>query len=193
MQCPSNTHFEALKRLLRYIQGTLHIGLPLFRDSLLLKSYADADWAGDSTNRKSISGYCNYIGSSLVSWSVKKQTAVARSSTEAEYRALAAATAEVIWHRRLLQELNCSQSDSTPVFCENTSAIALANNPVFHARTKHIEVDCHFIIDCIKNKSITVHHISTKDQIADIFTKPLPIQRFQILANKLVLSSDTPV
>ncbi|XP_028548130.1 uncharacterized protein LOC114578810, partial [Dendrobium catenatum] len=109
MQCPSNAHFEALKRLLRYIQ--------------------DADWAGDSTNRKSISGYCNYIGSSLVSWSVKKQTAVARSSTEAEYRALAAATAEVIWHRRLLQELNCSQSDSTPVFCENTSAIALANNP----------------------------------------------------------------
>ncbi|KAI0496713.1 hypothetical protein KFK09_023037 [Dendrobium nobile] len=95
MQSPTNSHFEALKRLLRYIQGSLHTGLPIFCDASILQSYADSDWPGDADDRKSISGYCNFLGSTLISWSVKKQNAVARSSTEAEYRALASAAAEI--------------------------------------------------------------------------------------------------
>ncbi|PKU73211.1 Retrovirus-related Pol polyprotein from transposon TNT 1-94 [Dendrobium catenatum] len=192
MQSPMNSHFEALKRLLRYIQGSLHTGLPIFRDAPILQSYADSDWAGDADDRKSISGYCNFLGSTLISWSVKKQNAISRSSTEAEYRALASAAAEITWIRRLLQELNCSQPTATPLFCDNVSAIALANNPVFHAQTKHIEVDCHYIRHCIKDNTIRVHHIPTKDQIADLFTKSLPSPRFKLLAGKLVQPSNSP-
>ncbi|PKU73789.1 Retrovirus-related Pol polyprotein from transposon TNT 1-94 [Dendrobium catenatum] len=190
MQNPTNHHFEAIKRLLRYIKGTIHIGLPLFRDKPTLRSYVDSDWAGDDTDRKSTSGFCNYLGSSLISWSVKKQTAVARSSTEAEYRAIASAATEIVWIRHLLQELQHPQQAATQLFCDNTSAIALANNPVFHARTKHIEVDCHYIRNCIKDNTIQVHHISTKDQLADVFTKPLPTPRFNTLISKLVTSSE---
>ncbi|XP_020706045.1 uncharacterized protein LOC110116696 [Dendrobium catenatum] len=190
MQNPTNIHFEAIKRLLRYIKGTIHIGLPLFRDNPILRSYVDSDWAGDETNRKSTSGFCNYLGSSLISWSVKKQTAVARSSTEAEYRAIASAATEIVWIRQLLQELKHPQPAATQLFCDNTSAIALANNPVFHARTKHIEVYCHYIRNCIKDNTIHVHHISTKDQLADVLTKPLPTPRFKTLINKLVAPSE---
>ncbi|PKU60279.1 Retrovirus-related Pol polyprotein from transposon TNT 1-94 [Dendrobium catenatum] len=192
MQNPTNAHFEALKRLLRYIQGSIHTGLLVFKDKLILQSYADSDWAGDVDDRKSISGYCNFLGSSLISWSVKKQNAVARSSTEAEYRALASAAAEITWVRRLLQELDCPQHTATPLFCDNTSAIALANNPVFHARTKHIEVDCHYIRNCIKDNTIQIHHIPTKDQLADLFTKALPSPRFKLLAGKMVQPLDSP-
>ncbi|PKU69888.1 Retrovirus-related Pol polyprotein from transposon TNT 1-94 [Dendrobium catenatum] len=190
MQNPTIAHFDALKRLLRYLQGTIYTGLPLFRDKPLLRSFADSDWAGDDTDRKSTSGFCNYLGSSLISWTVKKQTAVARSSTEAEYRALAAAATEVVWIRGLLRELNHDQITPTPLYCDNTSAIALANNPVFHARTKHIEVDCHYIRSYIKDKTLDVHHISTKDQIADLLTKALPAPRFKALSDKLVFSPE---
>ncbi|KAI0500704.1 hypothetical protein KFK09_018920 [Dendrobium nobile] len=190
MQNPTIAHFDALKRLLRYLQGTIYTGLPLFRDKPLLRSFADSDWAGDDTDRKSTSGFCNYLGSSLISWTVKKQTAVARSSTEAEYRALAAAATEVVWIRGLLRELNHDQITPTPLYCDNTSAIALANNPVFHARTKHIEVYCHYIRSCIKDKTLGFHHISTKDQIADLLTKALPAPRFKDLSDKLVFSPE---
>ncbi|PKU80138.1 Retrovirus-related Pol polyprotein from transposon TNT 1-94 [Dendrobium catenatum] len=194
MQNPLIIHFNDLKRLLRYIQGTLHFGISLFANSKLnLLAYVDSDWAGDSSDRKSTTGYCTFLGSSIVSWSVKKQNAVARSSTEAEYRALASAAAEVTWLRRLLQELNCTQQTATTILCDNTSAIALANNPVLHARTKHIEVDCHFIRNYIKDKTIQLHHISTKDQLADLFTKPLATSRFKLLSSKLVTSSDATV
>ncbi|PKU86279.1 Retrovirus-related Pol polyprotein from transposon TNT 1-94 [Dendrobium catenatum] len=191
MQNPTNAHFEGLKRLLRFVHGTIHHGLPLFHDKPVLRSYADSDWAGDPADRKSTSGYCNFLGSSLISWSVKKQTTVARSSTEAEYRALASAAAEITWIRRLLQELNCPQEDATVLFCDNTSAIALANNPLFHARTKHIEVDCHYIRTCVKDKLIQIQHISTQDQLADLFTKSLPSTRFKSLSTKLMNPPDS--
>ncbi|PKU81762.1 Retrovirus-related Pol polyprotein from transposon TNT 1-94 [Dendrobium catenatum] len=186
MHKPTDQHFDALKRILRYLRGTIHYGLPITGSSMTLRSYADSDWAGDHHDRKSTTGYCNFLGDTLISWSVKKQSTIARSSTEAEYRAIAAVTTEIIWLRRLLQELNFAQSTPTTLYCDNTSAIALANNPVYHARTKHIEVDCHFIRDCIKNQSIQVHHISSKDQLADFFTKSLSISRFKLLANKLL-------
>ncbi|PKU72463.1 Retrovirus-related Pol polyprotein from transposon TNT 1-94 [Dendrobium catenatum] len=137
----------------------------------MLTTYVDSDWAGDQKDRKSTTGYCTFLGSSLIFWSVKKQSTIARSSTEAEYRALAVVAADLIWTRQLLQELGCPPPELTKIFCDNISAFALANNQVFHARTKHFEVDYHCIRECIKNKIVHVHHISTKDQIADIFTK----------------------
>ncbi|PKU64979.1 Retrovirus-related Pol polyprotein from transposon TNT 1-94 [Dendrobium catenatum] len=178
MHQPTNYHFHLLKRILRFIKGSLNTGLPLARQSIALTSYEDSDWAGDRQDRKSTTGYCTFLGNSIVSWSVKKQTTVARSSTEAEYRALASAATEVIWTRQLLQELGHPQQSPTTLFCDNVSAIALANNPVFHARTKHIEVDCHFIRECIKNNTIQVHHISSKDP------------RLQIYLSKLYLRPD---
>ncbi|PKU73330.1 Retrovirus-related Pol polyprotein from transposon TNT 1-94 [Dendrobium catenatum] len=193
MHKPTDQHFHSLKRILRFIKGSLNFGLPLSRESIILTSYVDSDWAGDHQDRKSTSGYCTFLGNSVVAWSVKKQTTVARSSTEAEYRALASAATEVIWTRTLLQELGHPQSEPTKLYCDNISAIALANNPVFHARTKHIEVDCHFIRECIKNNSINVHHISTKDQIADLFTKALPTATFHHLSNKLISIIPTSV
>ncbi|KAI0519071.1 hypothetical protein KFK09_006511 [Dendrobium nobile] len=193
MHHPTTSNFEFLKRILRYVKGSLHIGIPISADSLQLSSYSDSDWAGDSQDRKSTTGYCNFLGSTPISWCAKKQSTVARSSTEAEYRAIALATTEIIWLRRLLSELDCTQNHPTPLYCDNTSAIALANNPVYHARTKHIEIDCHFIRECIKNQSIQVLHVASKDQLADLFTKPLSISRFKQLTLKLTVPMETLV
>ncbi|PKU68279.1 Retrovirus-related Pol polyprotein from transposon TNT 1-94 [Dendrobium catenatum] len=193
MQNPLNLHQEALKRLIRYIHGTTQTGIPLSRNSLLLTGYVDADWASNQQDRSSISGFCNFLGTSPISWQVKKQSTIARSSTEAEYRALASEAAEILWLRRLLEDLHIPQITPTTVYCDNTSAIALANNPVFHARTKHIEVDCHFIRDCIKKHHISVHHICTTDQLADLFTKALSNPRFKLLSSKLTATTEPQV
>ncbi|PKU65364.1 Retrovirus-related Pol polyprotein from transposon TNT 1-94 [Dendrobium catenatum] len=189
MQQPTDQDFKALKRLLRYIKGTLSYGLPISVGSLELHSYSDADWASDSSDRKSISGFCTFLGPNLISWTVKKQTTVAKSSTEAEYRSLSAATSEVIWLRRLAAELHLPQPYPTTIHCDNTSAIAIAKNPVFHARTKHIEIDYHFIRQQISTGEIKLVHISSKDQVADIFTKPFSLTRFIDLRNKLTIRS----
>ncbi|PKU81649.1 Retrovirus-related Pol polyprotein from transposon TNT 1-94 [Dendrobium catenatum] len=189
MHSPTIKDFLALKRLLRYIKGTTTIGLQIDRHDLQLRSFVDADWAADSADRKSITGHCTFLGSTLISWCSKKQTTVAKSSTEAEYRALSSAVSEILWLRRLVEELHLPQTSPTVIHCDNTSAIALAHNPVFHARTKHIEIDHHFIRDHIDSGHISVTHLSSIDQIADIFTKPLSATRFLALRNKLNIHS----
>ncbi|XP_028107019.1 uncharacterized protein LOC114306062 [Camellia sinensis] len=113
--------------------------------SLDLVAYADADWTGDVNDRKSTSGFCMFLSDSLISWKSKKQTIVARSTAEAEYRAMAHATAEIVWLRNLLFELGVPQSSPTSLYCDNRSAIQIAHNTVFHERTKHIKLDCHFV------------------------------------------------
>ncbi|KAI0524695.1 hypothetical protein KFK09_004077 [Dendrobium nobile] len=189
MHDPKPIHIQALKRVLRYIQGTLDYGLPLCNSDLTLQTYVDADWASDSTDRKSISGFCTFLGQNLIFWSVKKQITIAKSSTETEYRALAAATSDVIWLRRLLFDFDATPTGPTTIFCDNVSALALANNSVFHARTKHIEIYYHFISHHIKHGEISVQHIHSIDQSADILTKSLPINRFQHLRTKLTIRS----
>ncbi|PKU81707.1 putative mitochondrial protein [Dendrobium catenatum] len=186
MHNPLLLHFQLLKRVLRYLKGTLHHCLFLPKTELKLSAYSDSDWAGDSLDRKSTTGYCIFLGAALLSWSVKKQTTVARSSTESEYRSMAAAAADLIWTRRLCEEFQIPLSP-TELYCDNISAMSIACNPIFHARTKHIEVDHHFIRDCIQSKQITVHHISTFDQPADILTKSLPFARLLALRNKLLV------
>ncbi|XP_020690608.1 uncharacterized protein LOC110105440 [Dendrobium catenatum] len=185
MHQPLPQHIYLLKHLLRYIRGTINYGIPITKSNLMLSSFSDADWAGDPTSRKSTSGYCSFLGDTLISWTVKKQMMVARSSTESEYRALAALTADVVWLRRVLTDFGIQQSAPTDLYCDNTSAIALANNPVFHARTKHIEIDHRFVRDHIYHSTIRLLPINTVDQPADIFTKSLSTPRFQQLRSKL--------
>ncbi|PKU61453.1 Retrovirus-related Pol polyprotein from transposon TNT 1-94 [Dendrobium catenatum] len=187
MHQPSNADFQALKCLLRYLKGTVTYGLPIRSGDLTLRAFTDADWAADSTDRKSISGYCTFLGPTLVSWTVKKQVTVAKSSTEAEYRALSAATSEVIWLRRLLDELGMTQTVPTTIHCDNISAMAIAKNPILHARTKHIEIDYQFIRHHLHSDSIRLAHIPSTDQVADIFTKSFVSARFHDLRRKLTI------
>ncbi|PKU70211.1 Retrovirus-related Pol polyprotein from transposon TNT 1-94 [Dendrobium catenatum] len=193
MHDPRPMHFYLLKRLLRYIQGTLHYGLPITKTNLILKSFSDADWAGDPLTRKSTSGYCSFLGDSLISWTVRKQRTVSRSSTESEYRALAELTTDIVWLRRLLNEFGVSQSYPTNLYCDNMTAIAFANNPVFHSRTKHIEIDQKFLRDHIQLNNIRLHPISTVDQVADIFAKSLSTPRFTTLRDKLTVKIDPSI
>ncbi|KAK1609948.1 hypothetical protein QYE76_033621 [Lolium multiflorum] len=148
MHAPRDAHWAAVKRILRYVCGTMGYGLSLHASpstSTDLVAYSDADWAGCPDTRRSTSGYCVYLGSSLVSWSSKRQPTVSRSSAEAEYRAVANAVAECTWLRQLLSELSCPVDKATVVFCDNVSAVYLSANPVHHRRTKHIELDIHFV------------------------------------------------
>ncbi|XP_028550241.1 uncharacterized protein LOC114579540 [Dendrobium catenatum] len=135
MHAPTNYHFQLLKRLLRYIKGSLDYGLPISPGNLSLRTYEEADWASDSSDRKSVSGFCTYLGNTLISWSVKKQTTVAKSSTEAEYRSLSAAVSDVLWLRRLVQELQLPQSSPTTIYCDNTSAINCSGKKSYFSRS----------------------------------------------------------
>jgi transposase InsO family protein len=193
MAAPRSTHFSAVLRILRYLKGTLFHGLYFSsRSSLQLHAYTDADWAGDPKDRRSTTGYCFLLGTSIISWRSKKQTVVARSSTEAEYRALADTTSELLWLRWLLQDMGVSLSSATPVYCDNRSAIQIAHNDVFHERTKHIEIDCHFVCHHLLQGSLQLHSVTSRDQLADIFTKSHPPGRFRDLVSKLKLVSYTP-
>lgn len=143
---PTTQHFKAAHRVLRYLKGSPGKGLFFPRSSnLQLMGFADADWGGCPDSRRSISGYCFFLGDSLVSWKSKKQQTVARSSSEAEYRALAAATCELQWLSYLMKDLQVSCSKQSVLYCDNQSALYIAANPVFHERTKHLEIDCHVV------------------------------------------------
>uniref|UniRef100_A0A2N9GXG4 Integrase catalytic domain-containing protein n=1 Tax=Fagus sylvatica TaxID=28930 RepID=A0A2N9GXG4_FAGSY len=193
MAAPRSLHYAAVLRILRYLKGTLFHGLHFSsQSSLTLQAYSDADWAGDPTDRRSTTGYCFLLGDSLISWHSKKQSVVARSSTEAEYRALADTTAELLWLRWLLQDLGIDCSTAVPIHCDNRSAIQIAHNDVFHERTKHIEIDCHFVRHHLLQGTLQLRSVSSQDQLADIFTKPMPPGRFRDLISKLKLVSVHP-
>jgi hypothetical protein len=138
MHSPSTTHWSAAKRVLRYLKNTIDHGLLYTPSNLQLQAFCDSDWAGSPDDRRSTSGFGVYLGQCLVSWSAKKQAVVSRSSTEAEYRSMALATAELFWLRMLFKELGISLMSAPLLWCDNLSALALASNPVYHARTKHM-------------------------------------------------------
>uniref|UniRef100_A0A2N9IKH6 CCHC-type domain-containing protein n=2 Tax=Fagus sylvatica TaxID=28930 RepID=A0A2N9IKH6_FAGSY len=187
MNAPTSIHLTAAKRILRYLQGTLDHGLHYTPGPTTLSAFTDADWAGDPNDRRSTSGLLVFLGHNPITWSAKKQLTVSRSSTEAEYRALASAFAEVCWLRVLLRDLSIFISAPPILWCDNVSALAIASNPVFHARTKHIEVDFHFIRERVLRKDLQVQFVSTADQLADIFTKGLSSPRFRELQSKLMV------
>ncbi|GJU02531.1 ribonuclease H-like domain-containing protein [Tanacetum coccineum] len=180
MHDPREPHLSALKRILRYVQGTLNYGLQLFSSSTTdLVAYSDADWAGCPTTRRSTSGYCVFLGNNLLSWSAKRQPTLSRSSAEAEYRGVANAVAETCWLRNLLRELHTPLSSATLVYCDNVSAVYLSSNPVQHQRTKHIEIDIHFVRDLVAAGQVRILHVPSRYQFANIFTKGLPSALFE--------------
>ncbi|CAJ2628294.1 unnamed protein product [Trifolium pratense] len=188
MHSPRRLHLAVVRRIIRYLKGTSHRGL-FFPTGITpkLSAYSDADWAGCPDTRRSVTGWCMFLGSSLISWKSKKQARVSKSSTESEYRAMSAACSEIIWLRGLLAELGFPQTGHTSLYADNTSAIQIVANTVFHERTKHIEVDCHSIRDAYDDRLIALPHVSTQFQVADILTKAVPRPRHQFLVSKLML------
>ncbi|GJU58423.1 ribonuclease H-like domain-containing protein [Tanacetum coccineum] len=179
-------HLSPLKSILRYVQGTLHYGLQLFSSSTTdLVAYSDADWAGCPTTRRSTLRYCVFPGNNLLSWSSKRQPTLSRSSVEAEYRSVANAVTETCWLHNLLRELHTPLSSATLVYCDNVSAVYLSCNPVQHQRTKHIEIDIHFVRDLVVAGQVRVLPVPSRYQFADIFTKGLSSALFEELLSSL--------
>ncbi|KAJ0532625.1 putative RNA-directed DNA polymerase [Helianthus annuus] len=183
---PTSVHWGAVLRILRYLRGIQFQSL-LFpsTSSLELRAYSDADWDSDHNDRKSTTGFCVFLEDSLISWRSKKQDVVSRSSTEAEYRAMAVTTCEIVWLRWLLADMGATISQPTPLHCDNQSAMQIAKNSVFHERTKHIEIDCHFTRHHLQLGTISLPYVPSALQIADIFTKALSVLRFRFLCDKL--------
>ncbi|KAG7559542.1 GAG-pre-integrase domain [Arabidopsis thaliana x Arabidopsis arenosa] len=176
---PTDAHWHAAKRVLRYLAGTTTHGIKLNSSSpMAFHAFSDADWAGDNDDYVSTNGYLIYLGRNPISWSSKKQKGVARSSTESEYRAVANTAAEVRWLCSLLFEMKISLPTAPVIYCDNIGATYLCANPVFHSRMKHIALDYHFVRNQIQDGMLRVSHVSTDDQLADTLTKPLPRSRF---------------
>ncbi|KAJ9538575.1 hypothetical protein OSB04_031308 [Centaurea solstitialis] len=186
MSSPRTPHWEVVRHILKYLKGAPGLGI-LYQNHNhhVIEGFMDADYDGDPTNRRSTTGYCVFVGGNLVSWKSKKQNVVSRSSVESEYRAMAQTTCELIWLRNLLGELGFAQFKPMNLYCDNEAAIHIANNLVFHERTKHIEVDCHFTGEKLEDGTILTPFVRTCSQLADVFTKALPGSRVSSICNKL--------
>ncbi|KAH9689109.1 retrovirus-related pol polyprotein from transposon RE1 [Citrus sinensis] len=186
VSAPTMQHLMACKRVLKYLKETQDYGLKFVKDGdLKITAFTDADWGSDLDDRKSIGAYCVYLGNNLISWSSKKQTVVTKSSAESEYRALASAASEIAWLKSLFLEMEVYCVERPTIWCDNISATELAKNPVFHLRTKHIEIDVHFIRDKVLSGDLKICYVPSEDQIADILTKPLSSPQFNYLRDKL--------
>ncbi|KAJ7533740.1 hypothetical protein O6H91_13G062100 [Diphasiastrum complanatum] len=187
MAAPTETHWKTAKRILHYVKGTSEYGV-IYRkhDGLSeLCGYVDANWGGDYDDCRFTTGYVFQFCGSCFFWSSKKQSTIALSTTEAEYKAMFSAAQEAIWLRQILEEIGMRQKNPTTLHSDNQSEIQLAKNLVFHARTKHIEIQYHFIRERLLSREIRVVHCSTEEQLADIFTKPLTGEKFDKFRSKL--------
>jgi len=186
MHDPREMHLQAVNRILQYLKGSPGKGILFKRGgNMVLEAYTDADYAGSLVDRRSSSGYCTFLGGNLVTWRSKKQNVVARSSAESEFRSMAMGVCELLWLKIILDDLKIRWEGPMRLYCDNKSAISIAHNPVQHDRTKHIEVDRHFIKEKLDNGLICTPFVSTKDQVADVLTKGLPNNMFQDLISKL--------
>jgi len=171
--CNDESHWKAAKRVLRYLKGTIDVGIVFTRTSTPLMGYVDADWANCPDDRRSYTGYAFILGGSPVSWESRKQRTVALSSTEAEYMALSEAVKEAIYLKRMLSELGFYKLAEVNVYIDNNGARKLAENPVFHNRTKHIDVRHYFVREAIERERLIVSYTPTEDMAADMLTKGL--------------------
>ena len=186
MHAPTLSDFHLLKRILRYVKGTTTMGISFNKDTdCKLRAYSDSDHAGCHSTRRSTGGFCTFLGNNLISWSSRKQPTVAKSSTEAEYRAMSDTASEITWIVNLLKDLGVPQPQLPELFCDNHSAVCLASNPSFHPRTKHFATHDHYVREQVAFGELIVNHIPGHLQLADIFTKSLPAASFESLRFKL--------
>ncbi|GJX48314.1 retrovirus-related pol polyprotein from transposon TNT 1-94 [Tanacetum coccineum] len=189
---PTEKHLHAVKRIFRSLKGTIDMGLWYSKDSCItLTAYADADHAGCQDTRRSTSGSAQFLGDKLVSWSSKKQKSTAILSTKAEYIALSGCCAQILWMRSQLTDYGF-KFNKIPLYCDNKSAISLCRNNVQHSRAKHIDVRYHFIKEQVENGVVELYFVRTEYQLADLFTKALPRERFNFLIEKLGMRSMSP-
>src|SRR5260370_42269010 len=180
-------HLIAMKRVYRYLNGTQDLRITFYGNWIRenLTGFTDSDWAGDSNSRRSIAGYAFIFCGAVIAWLAKKQPTIALSSTEAEYMALTHTGKEAVFLNHLFNNIRISHSTPITLLIDNQSAIALAENPIFHARSKHIEVRHHWIHEKIEGCSIKLEYVPTVDQTADIFTKALDAEKFRKFQNAL--------
>ena len=175
---PKESYLIAVKRIFRYLKGTLSLRLFYSRDtSLDLVGYSDADFAGYRLDRKSTSEMCHFIGHSLISWHGQKQNSVALSTAEAEYIAAGSCCAQILYIKQQLRDYDV-HFENVPIMCDNTSAINLSKNPIQHSKSKHIEIIHYFLRDHAQKGDIVLEYVQTEKQLADIFTKPLNKEKF---------------
>ncbi|XP_043697037.1 secreted RxLR effector protein 161-like [Telopea speciosissima] len=188
MQNPKQVLWDAACRILRYLKSAPGKGLVYCRHGHTnVVGFFDADWAVSDGDRRSTTGYCTFFGGNLVNWKSKKQTTVARSSAEAEYKAMAHTATKLMWVRSFLIELGYYSDQPMEMYSDNQAAIYIANNPVFHEWTKHIEVDCHFVRVAVQKKLIVTPFVRSQFQLGDMFTKALFRPQFLDGCSKLVL------
>lgn len=170
---PRKHHWSAAKRVLRYLAGTANMGLTYTKNNLSLIGYADSDWGGCTVSRYSYTGYAFILNGAAIVWKSQKQCTVALSSTEAEYVSMCEAAKEAIYLRSLLSELSMNEHANIVINVDNRGVQSLASNHMFHARTKHIDIKCHFIRNAVCDGIIHLNHVSSENMIADVLTKPL--------------------
>lgn len=190
LSAPHDIHLTAAYRVLRYLKNDPGKGLFYSVDpDIGFNAFSDSDWATCLHSRKSVTGFCVFLGDSLVSWKSKKQKVASRSSAEAEYRAMADTTKELIWLENILHEMKIKTSGSSNLYCDNTVALHIASNSVFHERTKHVELDCHVVRHRYKDGLLNLMHITTENNLADLFTKPVQPSVFKALMSRFQTSS----
>ncbi|RVW25702.1 Retrovirus-related Pol polyprotein from transposon RE1 [Vitis vinifera] len=183
---PTVKHWAALEQILCYLKKALGLAILYSgQGHTRIECFSDVDWAGSKFDRRSTTGYCVFFGGNLVAWKSKKQSVVSRSSAESEYRAMAQATCEIIWIHQLLCEVGMKCTMLAKLWCDNQAALHIVANLVYHERTKHIEVDCHFIHEKIEENLVSTGYVKTREQLGDIFTKALNGTRVDYFCNKL--------
>jgi len=181
------SHWMAVKRIMRYLKGTMDLKLCLGGKEVSLRGYCDADWGGDANERRSTTGYVFFVGVGAISWNCKRQPTIALSTTEAEYMATSQCTKEAIWLRKLMADVGLVQDGATIIMCDNQGCIALAKNPTHHSRTKHIDIQHHFIREKLESGEIGLKYCPTQDMVADVLTKALAKERHQNLTRSMGL------
>ena len=182
MHCPSEIHLQAAKRILRYVKGTIDYGVKFDKcQEFKLYGFSGSDWVGSVDDLKSTSGYCFSLGSGVFSWCTKKQEIIAQSTVEAEFIAATAAVNQALWLKKILCDLSLQQKNKTENFVDNQAAIAIANNPVCHGKTKHFNIKLYFLREMQQSGEVNLVYYKSEEQLADMFTKSLPISKFEYL------------